>query len=129
MRERDLGTFPPILTVVVVLMLLLVSLLLLFIMLNTRHTQMRVLRDNGISKGDVQCLACRGVRRISNANDLETHLRLYEKQKEDAQRRAKDLKDRGENQCNIYEDFSTFYNAELELGPVVLVPEGCQIVE
>ncbi len=94
---------------------------------------MRVMRDNGIRKGDVRCMACPGgVRRISKTNDLlETHLRHFEKQKEDDQGREKDLKDRGENQWIVYEDFSTFYDAELgkKIAEVHWVPEGCQIVD
>ena len=97
---------------------------------------MRVMR-NGIRKGDVRCMACRGGvqegRRISKTNDLlETRVQQFEKQKEDAQGREKDLKvqDLGENQWIVYEDFSTF-DAELgkKIAELHWVPEGCQIVD
>ena len=96
---------------------------------------MRVMRDNGIRKGDVRCMACRGgVRRISKTNDLlETRVQQLEKQKEDAQGREKDLmvQDLGENHWIVYEDFSTFYDADLgkKIAEVHWVPEGCQIVD
>ena len=82
-------------------------------------------------------MACRGGvqegRRISKTNDLlETRVQQFEKQKEDAQGREKDLKvqDLGENQWIVYEDFSTF-DAELgkKIAKLHWVPEGCQIVD